>query len=254
MTKAKNRGFTLVELLISITISLAAIAAASSAYLNTKQTNRIQAIQSRVLEDGRFAIAMLQRTVQQAGFRQSPLTTLPSDRISMGANVVTLKFDSDGMNQINCDGSIPAANSAQTLVIQKSGNKLQCSTNGGTAVDWVAPATSGSGMGSEVMDFSVLLGVDTGPITNSNYGCGADTGTKPRDCIADKYVSALSGAEVASQIVSMRFCIVLRSQAIDAGISKPAAVKNCSGADIANSQSDLHLYRVYWTTVLLKNR
>jgi type IV pilus assembly protein PilW len=254
MTKTQNRGFTLVELLISITISLVAIAAASSAYLTSKQTNRIQAIQSRVLEDGRFAVAMLQRTVQQAGFRQSPLAALPADRISIATNVVTLKFASDGTNQINCDGSTPAAGSAQTLVIQKSGDKLQCATNGGAAVDWIAPATSGSGMGSEVMYFAVLLGVDTGPTTNSNYGCGADTGTKPRDCIADKYVSALSGAEAASQIVSARFCVVLRSQAIDGAISKPAAVKNCSGADIANSQSDLHLYRVYWTTVLLKNR
>jgi type IV pilus assembly protein PilW len=254
MKKIKNRGFTLIELLISITISLLAIAAASSAYVNAKQTNRIQTIQSRVLEDGRFAVAMLQRTVQQAGFRQSPIIPLAADRVLIAANAVTLRFVSDGTNQINCDGSTPAAGAAQILVIQKSGSKLQCSTNGGTAVDWIAPATSGSGMGSEVVDFAVLMGVDTGPTTDSNYGCGTDTGTRPRDCIADKYVSALTGAEVPSQIVSVRFCVVLRSQAIDGAIQKPSEVKNCANSDIANTQSDLHLYRAYWTTVLLKNR
>ncbi len=251
----RNHGFSLIELLIAIAISLVAMLAASEAYLSSRQTYRLQAMQSRLTEDGRFLVSMLQRTISQAGFRQSPTVAIPSDRLSVAANAVTVRFSPDGVNQIACDGSIPAAGVNQILVIQKNGSSIQCTTNAAvTPIDWVAPSTSGSGNGSEVVDFSLLLGIDTGPVTAVNFGCGVDTGTKPRDCVADKYAATLTGTEVAEQITSVRACIVLRTEAKDSSVQKQSAVKNCSSVDILNSQTDNKLYRVYWTTILLKNR
>lgn len=249
----KQSGFSLIELLVAVAISFVAVLAASEAYLSSKQTNRLQGIQSRLTEDGRFALSMLQRTVSQAGYRASATAALPTDRISIAANVITVKFTPDGTNHIGCDGSAPTA--AQTLVIQASASGLQCAANGGTAVKWIAPSTTGSGTGTEVVDFQALLGLDTGPAaTPSDYGCGADTGTKPRDCIVDKYAATLTGTETAEQIVGVRLCFVLRSQAKDAAISRSANAKNCAGNDIANSQNDGKLYRRFSTTVALRNK
>jgi type IV pilus assembly protein PilW len=255
MMKPQQNGFSLLELLVAIAISMVAVVAATEMYSTTRQTRRIQAMQAPLADEGRFAISMIQRIVSQAGFRRDPTAAVPSDRFSVASNVMTVKFDPDGTNQIACNGSMPGAAVAQSLVIQMSGTKLQCATNGGTADEWIAPATSGAGNSAEVVDFGVKLGIDTGPAnTPENLGCGtASAGVKPRDCIADVYQDSLA-SYTADQIVAARICLVLRSQAIDATVTKPAAVKDCAGSNISNSQNDHKLYRTFRTTVLLKNR
>ncbi|WP_295763469.1 PilW family protein [Undibacterium sp.] len=251
MNMRKN-GFSLVELLVAITISMVALVAVSASYVSSRQTNKVQGMQNPLTEEGRYAISMIQRIVSQAGFRQTPVSAMPADRIEVAANVLTARFEADGRNLIACDGSVPLAGAAQTLVIQKTNTgKLQCGT-----VDWIAPAISGTGNSSEVVDFLVKFGIDTGPaLTPENFGCGiANAGTKLRDCIADSYVSTLPLGVNADQIVSVKVCLLLRSEAVDSSVMKPALVKNCSGTDIANTKDDRKLYRAFWTTILLKNR
>jgi type IV pilus assembly protein PilW len=249
-----QRGFSIIELLVAVAISFVAILAASEAYIGSKQTNRIQAIQTRLTEDGHFALSMLQRTIPQAGYRASPLTTLGSDRISVTNNSITVKFTADGLNHIVCDGSIPAAGD-QSLVIQTASSAMQC-TNGGLTSSWIAPSTTGSGTGTEVANFQVLLGVDTGPAnTPSDYGCGTDTaGVKPRDCIVDSYVSALPVGATVDQIMAVRVCFVLRSQATDASFARSTAVSDCSGTGITSSLTDKKMYRLFNTTISMRNK
>jgi prepilin-type N-terminal cleavage/methylation domain-containing protein len=246
----QQTGFSLVELLVAIAISMVAMVAVTSVYISSKGTARLQEMQQRLSEDGRFGNAMLQRIISQAGYRETPSDNLDDTRISVNAdNDITVKFRTDGANQVICDGSTPAA-ADQTLVIKKDGSKLLCG-----AVEWIAPATAGAGNGTEVMDFSVKMGVDTGPAnTPENFGCGAALGgVKPRDCIVDEYVSSL-GAYTADQIVALKICWVLRSEATDASIVKAGAVKDCANNDISGSQNDRKLYRTLNTTVLLRNR
>ena len=69
MFSRSQRGLSLVELLVGMTIALVAVAAATSMYVGTRQTSRVQASQARLAEDGRFAIFMLQRIIGQAGYR-----------------------------------------------------------------------------------------------------------------------------------------------------------------------------------------
>ena len=241
-------GFSLVELLVAIAISMVAMVAASSVYVSSKGTSRLNEMQQRLSEDGRFGNAMLQRIISQAGYRETPSTVMDTERISVVNDVITVKFRTDGATQAVCDGSTPPA-ADQTIVIRKHAteSKLTC---GGT--DWIAPAAGGNG--TEVMDFNVQMGLDIGPSTNQYLGCGATAGgVKPRDCIVDTYSDAL-GANTADQIVAIKVCWVLRSEATDASIVKAEAVKDCRGGDFAGSKDDRKLYRTFNTTVLLRNR
>ncbi len=250
--KKHARGFSLIELLVAIVISMVALVAVISMYSAAQQSSRVQRMQSRLTEDGRFATSMMQRVVYQAGFRQLPSDDPFVDAIVDGANKITVKFEPDGSNQIACNGSTPAAGVTQTLVIQRSGNNLQCGT-----VDWIAPtAGTGTGNGNEVVDFGVRFGIDTAPAnTPEDLGCGtASAGVKPRDCIVDSFVATRSGTQTTDQIVAVKVCLVLRSETIDSSVVKPAAVKDCAGSDITNSQNDHKLYRTFRTTIVLKNR
>ncbi|MBM3116452.1 PilW family protein [Jeongeupia naejangsanensis] len=247
-----SRGFTLIELMVTMAIALVVLLAVSQLYLSSKQTYRVQNMQNHLSEDGRFALSMLQRVIGQAGYRADPTVALATDRISGNSgNSVTVKFAADGTNQIDCDGAVAAAG-ATTLAVALSSGKLQCGTT-----DWVAP--SGSGGGSEVADFKLQYGidaVDTIPATPADFGCGANVagGFKERDCIANSYVSTLTGTQTASQIVAVRACLVLRSEKTDVSISKPTTVNDCAGQAIAGSDTDKKLYRTFHTTIVLRNR
>lgn len=248
--KTRQIGFSLLELLVGIVISLVGIVAVMQVYVDTRQTQRTQAFQSKLSEDGRFALAMMRRIISQAGFRPNPTVLLATDRFSIVNNVATVKFVADGSNQVGCSGSVLAANSNQTIVIQRSGSKLQCDL-----VDWIAPATAGQGAGSEIVDLLFFYGLDTGPAnTPTNFGCGLEVGSvKPRDCIVDSFSTSLGGA-AADQIVAVRVCFVLRTELSDASLINAGVYKNCSGNDIAGSASDGKLYRMFVSTVLLRNR
>ncbi|AOY00949.1 PilW family protein [Jeongeupia sp. USM3] len=248
-----SRGFTLIELMVTMAISLLVLLAVSELYMSTRQTYRVQRMQNHLSEDGRFALSMLQRVIGQAGYRADPTVALPADRISgSSSTAVTLKFTADGTNQIDCSGGAAAAG-ATTLAIGFANGKLQCDTT-----DWLA--STGSGNGTEVADFRLQYGVDdvdAVPATPAEFGCGSNVGGssfKQRDCVANRYVGSLSGGQTAAQIVAVKVCMVLRSESTDTSIVRPAAVGDCSGQAIAGSGTDRKLYRTFRTTVVLRNR
>jgi type IV pilus assembly protein PilW len=271
--KTKNHGFTLVELMIAIVISLVAVLAATEVYVSTRQTNRLQGMQSRLSEDGRFAVSMLQRFLSQAGFRPAPSIALPdSDSpdgppIAVANNVIRLRFVPDGANQIACDGSAlrDAGGAFQAFSIGLEENSLWCRSLAvpvGAVAPWIVPAArapgaaaGAAGNGTEVRDFKVWFGVDTGPAnTPADFGCGVVSATgRSRDCIADSYVAALPAGVTSDQIKAVRVCLVLRSEAIDGSVVRPTPYRDCDDVDIPESQIDRKLYRTFVTTVLMKN-
>lgn len=263
MAYRKQTGFTLIELMISVVIALVVLLGVSNLYLGTRQTNKIQTMQSRLSEDGRFAVSMLQRIVSQAGYRSNPNVAINANRLTPGTGSAsttsaTVQFTADGSNQIGCPGTVATAGN-YTAVISFASNALTC-TAGGTSTSWLAGAGSGAGGSSDVVDFRLQYGVDANdatPATPLDYGCGAAASSNPnmrvRDCIADSYVGSLTSGQTNDQIVSVRACIVLRSEQSDSQVVKRADYNNCSGTAIAGSQNDGRLYRTFNTTVLIKN-
>lgn len=275
-SRYEEKGFTLVELLVAMLIALVALMAASDMYLKTRGTYRLQGMQSRLSEDGRFALSMLQRIVLQAGFHPNPnpdiatnvteynflkVATAPSIRNgffdTLTATSFNVKFFGDSTNTIGCDGS--AVSGAQTLAIaaDTTAGTLKCGTS-----DWIAP----SGNGSELVDFKVEYGADIATnsavanaaeaITSANFGCGDDStaaGFKVRDCVADTYTLTTAQANL-EKIVAVRVCLVLRTEDTDASMVRTAAYTDCGGSDIAISQTDLKLYRTFRSTIQVRNR
>jgi type IV pilus assembly protein PilW len=64
----ESNGFGLVELMISIAIGLVIIAALVTLFVNTSRNNREMATANSVIENGRFAIDLLENEVVHAGY------------------------------------------------------------------------------------------------------------------------------------------------------------------------------------------
>ena len=64
----KAPGFTLVELMVAITIGLIILAVISQVYVGSKRTYRVQEGLSRLQENGRYAVDFLGRDIRMAGY------------------------------------------------------------------------------------------------------------------------------------------------------------------------------------------
>ena len=69
MTAARSRGMSLVEMMVWIAVSLIIVSVIGAIYLNTKQVTRVTDTISRLQENGRFVMHLLDRDVRMAGFR-----------------------------------------------------------------------------------------------------------------------------------------------------------------------------------------
>jgi type IV pilus assembly protein PilW len=65
---SRQHGFTLVELMVSITLGLLVMVALVAVYLNISRTNTEMAKTNSVIENGRFALDLLEEDISHAGF------------------------------------------------------------------------------------------------------------------------------------------------------------------------------------------
>lgn len=252
--RAQQFGFSLVELMVSLTLGSLVILALGQIYSSTSASRRVQEMQSRLAEDGRFVMGISSRLLLQAGYRRNPgYSTTPFQSINPAvstASSVTFTFDTDGVNQIGCNGTAEAASGAnRTVTIAQSATGLNCTYNNGTATttNWVVAAASGTSRGVEVVDFNLQYGVDNNVTTAASaYQC-----VSGGDCIPDRYISTPTATD---RIVAVRVCAVLRSEQSAMAVSRPAAFTNCTGANIAASTTDRKVYRIFRTTVAMRNR
>lgn len=68
LARGRQRGVTLVELMVTIAINLVLVLAATLLYLNTRTTQRDVNARSAVYETGQFALGLLARDITTAGF------------------------------------------------------------------------------------------------------------------------------------------------------------------------------------------
>ena len=63
-----QQGFSLIEFMVSIVISMAVVIAASYVYLNSRETQRTLSEKSMMFESARFAMDLIGRDIENAGF------------------------------------------------------------------------------------------------------------------------------------------------------------------------------------------
>lgn len=90
--QGRQRGVTLVELMVTIAINLVLVLAATLLYLNTRSTQREVNDRSAVYETGQFAMGLLARDVTSAGFYPAAAIEKPSN---LGVPVSNIRFTYD---------------------------------------------------------------------------------------------------------------------------------------------------------------
>lgn len=84
----RQSGFTLVEIMVALTLGLLVMAGVIQVFISTQQSARIQQAASRMQEDGRMATALISRYFRYAGY-----TTYPWDK---GGTVWALPLNARG--------------------------------------------------------------------------------------------------------------------------------------------------------------
>lgn len=119
--KVGQAGFSLIELMVSIAISLIVMAAALSAYQSAAQLNRVAAAQSKMNEDGQAALALLSRDIRMAGsnpvqlgrgplLMKNPVYTATAAQVKFSSGAKRGMFKVSAFSLRGCKG-LPAGDS-----------------------------------------------------------------------------------------------------------------------------------------------
>lgn len=271
-----ERGFTIVELMVGLTLSLIIAFATASIYLQVKQSFRVQTAQSQLAEQGRYALTLFQHIVTQSGYRSTQNTTMAGAPLSSAFTTTDSAFSTAGQtivenngylyvrftgeadgNIIRCDKSsdshYPALLDPTTIYsfalhVDLTTNTLHCGATTGTAVNTGTDQIQLQ----NVVSSSFLYGVDTG---------GTDSANTP-DMVPDLVgtptaVPRVAAASVTNwnNVYSVQFCIVLRSQ--EDHLAPGGGNMNyltCGATPQSLTAPDQRLYRRFVTTVYLRNR
>ncbi|KAF0812439.1 hypothetical protein IGB42_03107 [Andreprevotia sp. IGB-42] len=260
-----NRGFTLIELAVGLTLSMILAFAVGNIYLQTKSTFRTQTAQTRLGEDGRYIMSLFQRMGVQSGYRSwgatnnaVPLATAftAASPFAAGQTLVEssdelyVRFygEADG-NIIRCDNNSTADTDYPSVKDPNTLNsyKIYLDTSTATIKCAKTDGTNSQIQVSGVVDFNLTYGVDADSVP---------------DGVAETHVAAGSVSNW-NNVYVMRMCIVLKS----ADDNMAPKIKDAAGTLIhptyldcsypnqgKQTATDYRLYRTFVTTVFLRNR
>jgi type IV pilus assembly protein PilW len=234
---ARQRGVSLVELMIGMTLSLLIVSAVGYVFAGSRQTYRSSDDNSRLQEGGRFAIDMLGASFRSAGhwdiavtnaaktaFGGTPVTG-GNNTGTNGSDTITLSFES----ATDCLGQAAPGGVATNTFRLNANSQLECLGNGAGAAQALV---------DDVEDFQVRYGIDTNA-----------------DGAVDQYTDAPAAW---TQVVNAKVCMQLRS--VNNGIASAAQnFQTCGNALAADgafdgASGDLRLRRTYAATFNLRNR
>lgn len=243
-----QRGFTLVELMIAMTIGLVLLLAVGTVFTSSRQVSRVQEDIARIQESGRFALEIIGRNIKQAGHAEIPFSGLKigftgtaitgTDGAAGAADTLTVQYDGSTGDR-DCQGSAVTAASAVAGegIIQNYFNldaanaQLQCQGTIGAAPAAPTAAVAGSPLLPNIVDFQVLYGIDT-------------TG----DQSVDQYVRLPANW---NQVITARVCVLIRSNQINI-VPAGSTYLDCNGAVVVPANG--RLIRAFTGTYNLRNR
>jgi type IV pilus assembly protein PilW len=245
-----QQGFTLVELMIAVTISLILLLVITTVFTSTRQVFRVQEENARIQESGRFALEIIGRSIKQAGHADIPFTgskvsfagtaITGTDGAAGVADTLTVQYDGAvGDRECTNGTQVTAANiAAGSNIIQTHFNldaanaQLRCAgVIGATPAVPGAPPT-GPVILENIEDLQLLYGIDT-----------------VGDQSANQYVAAPADW---TQVVTARVCVLIRSNQTNI-VAAGGTYLDCNGAAVA-VPADRRLRRAFTETFNLRNR
>lgn len=245
-SRTQQLGFTLVELMIAITLGLLILLAIGSIYIGSRQTFRMQEENARLQETGRYALEVMGRSIRQAGFWNMPIDPVATETAFVGTPITgvnaasptpdTVTVQYDGLTgDRDCEGTVLAANAVITdaYSLDAANSELEC--------DGVDAGNVSQPLVADIEDVQILYGVDTN-----------------NDQSADRYMATPANW---GQVVSARVCVQARST--NNVNNAPQTYLNCAGAlgtaagaaaMTTAGAGDLQLRRTFVATYNLRNR
>ncbi|MCG6970442.1 MAG: PilW family protein [Gammaproteobacteria bacterium] len=148
-SKQKQSGISVVEIMISVAISLILLAGVMQIFLTNKQTYRVQEAFSRLQENGRYAIQFLSQDIRMAGFFGCASgVDNPKNIVNLDGDTVAddiAEFTGNGLTGLQASDLPLTLNSSTTLTsVYGSSDILQIkrSSNSGIHVDGPMTALS----------------------------------------------------------------------------------------------------------------
>lgn len=228
---SQQSGFTIVEIMLAITLSMVLIAGVIQIYVSSKESFRVQDELARLQENQRIAIEFLQRDISQAGFVPYPNGPIPGADITVvdgggtNSDSVTIQYTSP----TDCLGAAaPGGIAINTYTVNPVTQQLMCLGNGNAVPQPIADG---------IENMQILFG--------DNAIIGNDPLTGPS---ADRYVNPATAGVTA--VVSVRVSLLVRSQG---PIRKQATVQNFILLDNNVARNDRIKRQVITTTVPFRN-
>jgi type IV pilus assembly protein PilW len=211
----KQIGFSLIELMVAITISMIMLAGILQVFLNSRNFYNLEVGSAQLQENARFTDLYMSHVIRLAGYRSPPAasvfptvattftgaTAYVTGTSGSGINnsdSITVRYQGSGNGTGTPDGTVRDclnqgidANTIATSTFSLTNNsELQCQAINPNA----APSTNTQILLSGVEDFKVLYGED---VNNDNS--------------ADRYVPANFATLNWNNVVSVRLSILFRS-------------------------------------------
>jgi type IV pilus assembly protein PilW len=239
----RQRGFTLVEMMVAIVIGLILVAGTLSIFLSTKQGYRMTSGLSLMQSTGRATLDLLSRDIMKAGFPESSgIETfvtgagLTQDGGGNASDTFTVRYQS-ATDCLNTAGGTPVYADgnqyAKNRYFIQNGN-LMCEPRAEDNTTFAPAAVLVAG----IENLQVLYGEDTNPAAGLKN--------------ATRYVTAGNVTDW-NNVVSVKIGFVVNSQGIIA-TTTDAATFSLLGQTATAAGNDLQRRRAYSTTAVIRNR
>lgn len=266
----RNRGFSLIELMIALTIGLIVSMVVSQIFINSSTVFRSTDNLSRVQENARYALAVLTRELRFGTFRSDPripprtaypLATAPAltgtDGGTSGTpasglpDSITVRFQGNGDGVGNADGTVQdcvgnridyGVTVVNTFFIQNDASNnneptLYCNT-----VTTACVAATCFALVPGVENMQILYGEDINAGTFSILPDGS----------VDRWITAGSVSNW-DNVLSVRISLLMRTtEQVSAQTDAKAYLM--SGTNVYAPGTDKRSRRVYTTVINLRNR
>lgn len=267
-----QRGFSLIELLISMIIGLVVIGAMMAAYLGTGVSSRNTRALAQITEDASVALNVLRGQIGMTGYAAPVSVNAVTGEFDVapalaGASLFGCNADFDNVGrpigELSCGDdatsdaiAVVYQADARNSVVGAGGDPLDCVGNGIDADSpgvWVAyqrfyVANDQLMCRGPGADEAAAL-VDNIKTLQITYGVGDLPSGKTNQVVRYEDASTMSADDFANA-VSVRICVVIGSAA--EVMDQETNYVGCDGNEVAPGDKKMH--RAFTSTIVLQNR